>query len=205
MKVTIFGANGRTGKEIMLQALIKGYSVTAFARNPETIDIRDEKLSIVEGDVLDATAVEKAITGTDVVLVALGTRSLKDDSTLSKATQNIVDAMEKHGVKRIIVESSAGIFGAKDSSFFFGNIIRPLLLKKVFNDKVRQLDILKKSQLEWILVRPAGLIDVLKTGKYNITDDKPAGRKIGRSDVADFMLGQVSSNKYLRQMPIISY
>jgi putative NADH-flavin reductase len=205
MKIALFGASGRTGKELMIQSLVKGYDVVALARSPESIDLRDTKLSLVQGDVRDPDAAEKVIDGADVVLSALGNRSLKEGDLMETATRNMIAAMIKHGVKRIIVESSAGIFGAKDSSIFFGYVIRPLLLKKVFEDKLKQLNLLQESPLDWILVRPAGLIDAQKTGKYHITSDKPAGKKISRSDVADFMLRQVNSDQYLKQMPIISY
>jgi putative NADH-flavin reductase len=205
MRIIIFGANGRTGKEIMIQALIKGTDVTAFVRRPESIDLKDDRLTVVLGDVRDATAVDKAVMGMDAVLVALGNRSTKEKDLMAVATQNIIAAMNKHGIKRIIVESSAGLFGAKDSGFFFGYIIRPLFLKTLFDDKVVQLSLLEKSDLDWVLVRPSGLIDAQKTGKYNITFDKPSGRKISRSDVAEFMLAQVTGNKYLKQLPIISY
>lgn len=205
MKIALFGGSGRTGKEILIQSLVKGYKVRAMVRNLEAIDITDDKLQVLQGDILNPMAVENAVMGSDVVMVALGVRSSKDQFVLSQGTQHIVEAMDKFGVKRIIVESSAGIFGAKDGGFIFGNIIRPLFLKKIFDDKLRQLEILKKSDLEWVLVRPSGLIDAQKTGKYNITDDKPSGRKIARSDVAEFMLAQINGSKYIRQMPIISY
>lgn len=205
MKIALFGGSGRTGKEILIQSLVKGYKVRAMVRNLEAIDITDDKLQVLQGDILNPMAVENAVMGSDVVMVALGVRSSKDQFVLSQGTQHIVEAMDKFGVKRIIVESSTGIFGAKDGGFIFGNIIRPLFLKKIFDDKLRQLEILKKSDLEWVLVRPSGLIDAQKTGKYNITDDKPSGRKIARSDVAEFMLAQINGSKYIRQMPIISY
>jgi len=205
MNVALFGASGRTGKELMLQSLIKGYQVKALVRRLDSIDLTDQKLSLVEGDVRDAAAVEKAMEGADVVLVALGARSSKEAGVHSEGTHQIVEAMKKNKINRIIVVSSAGIFGAKDSSFFFGNVIRPLFLRKIFNDKLKQLEVLEKSALEWVLVRPSALIDGQKTGKYHITEDKPAGKNIACADVAEFMLGQLNGSKYLRKMPIISY
>jgi len=205
MKVAIFGASGRTGKELMLQSLVKGYEVSALVRRPESIDVKDPRLFMVQGDVRDAEPVEKTIMGTDAVMVALGNRSLKEKDLMEVATRHIIASMVKNNVKRIIVQSSAGIFGAKDSSFFFGCVIRPLFLKKVFDDKLTQLKLLQESSLDWVLVRPAGLIDAQKTGKYHITLDKPAGSKISRADVAEFMLAQITSDKYLKQMPVISY
>lgn len=205
MKVALFGASGRTGKEIMIQSLVKGYQVHALVRNLESIDLKDSKLTLTQGDVLDPIAVEKVVKDADVVLVALGARSSKEANVHSTGTQYIVDAMNKNGIKRIVVASSAGLFGAKDSSFVFGNIIRPIFLRKIFAEKLNELEILNKSALEWILVRPAALIDGQKTGKYHVTEDKPAGKNITRADVAAFMLGQLNGSKYIRKMPIISY
>jgi putative NADH-flavin reductase len=205
MKIALFGASGRTGKEVMIQSLVKGYHVKALVRNPEAIDIRDEKLEVVPGDVEDPHSVEKTVEGADAVLVALGMSSNSKATVLSEGTRNILAAMEKFGIKRIIVVSSAGLFGAKDSSFVFGNIIRPLFLRKQFADKMRQFELLEQSDTEWVLVRPTGLVDALKTGKYHVTMDKPAGKRIARADVADFMLAQLNGSKYLRQLPIISY
>lgn len=205
MKVAIFGANGRTGKELVIQSLIKGYNVTAFVRNPDNIDITHEKLNIIQGNIIEYSAVENAIKDTDVVLVSVGSGRQKQKNLHYTGTENIVRAMEKHSVRRLIVQSSAGLFGAKDSGFIFGSIIKPLFLKKEFEDKIAQLNILRESSLDWILVRPVSLIDGMKTGKYHITLDKPQGKNISRADVAEFMLNQISSSKYLKQMPLISY
>ncbi len=205
MKLAIFGASGRTGKEAMLQALIKGHEVKVLVRNRASIDLKDSKLQVIEGDVCDAAAVESVVRDTEVVLVALGARSSKEASVHSIGTSNIVAAMKANGLKRIVVVSSAGLYGSKDSSFFFGSVIRPLFLKKVFDDKVKQLEILEQSGLEWILIRPSRLIDGQKTGKYNITEDKPMGKNIARADVAAFMLAHITSNKYVHKMPILSY
>jgi putative NADH-flavin reductase len=205
MKIALFGATGRTGKEILIQSLIKGYRVKALVRDPQKIDLHDEKLELIQGDVRNEEAVFKTIEGADAVMFALGMRSAADKFVTSQGTGLILKAMEANQVKRIVVVSAAGLFGAKDSGFFFGCIIRPLFLKKSFDDKVRQLELLENSEVEWILVRPVALIDAMKTGKYHITLDKPIGSRISRADVADFMLNQLNGSKYIRQMPIISY
>ncbi len=205
MKIAIFGATGRAGRELMLQALVKGYDVQALVRKPQMIDVRDKRLHVIAGDVRDLAAVEETVSGADVVCVALGARSGEKHDVHSTGTQHIIDAMKRCGIRRILVISSTGLFGSRDSGFVFGNIIRPLFLRKVFNDKRKQLTLLEKSGLEWILIRPVRLIDGQKTGKYHISDDKPEGKEISCADVADFMMGQLISTKYLQKMPILSY
>jgi putative NADH-flavin reductase len=204
MKISIFGASGRTGKELMLQSLIKGYEVVALVRDPGKIDLKDSKLTIIQGDARNADDVAQAVKGTEVVLFALG-GARKEKDLMEVSTAHIIAAMEKYGLKKIIVESSLGLFGAKDGGIIFGCIVRPLFLRNAFKDKVKQLRLLQQCSLDWVLVRPGMLLDAQKTGKYNIALDKPAGSKISRADVAEFMLAQVKSDKYLRQMPIITY
>jgi aminopeptidase-like protein len=99
--------------------------------------------------------------------------------------------------------SSAGILG-NDGGFWFGKIILPLFLKQVFEDKKRQMKLLQESNLEWVLIRPVGLTDAPKTGKYQIYDMIPGSATIPRADVADFMLKLMTDKKYDKMMPAIS-
>ena len=99
--------------------------------------------------------------------------------------------------------SSAGVLG-NDAGFFFGKIIIPLLLREVFKDKIRQMKIIQDSSLDWVIIRPSGLTDSPKTGKYKISMDAPLSRSVPRADVADFMLKLLTDKKYDRQMPAIS-
>lgn len=205
MTIALFGASGRTGKEVLLQALVKGYRVKALVRREAAIDIRDEKLEIFTGQLSDQSLINQTLEGCQAVLVALGSRPTEEGNILSESMSRILLAMDVHSVKRIIVVSSAACFAKKDDSGFLGKVLRPLFSKNECSDQVRQFELLKESDAEWILVRPTTLIDAIKTGKYHITLDKPAGKRIARSDVADFMLRQLNGSKYLRQMPIISY
>jgi hypothetical protein len=83
-------------------------------------------------------------------------------------------------------------------------IIMPLFLRHVFDDKKRQMEVVKESKADWVIVRPVGLTDSPKTGSYKINDVLPTSRTIPRADVADFMIKLCSNTKYDRQMPAIS-
>jgi hypothetical protein len=79
-----------------------------------------------------------------------------------------------------------------------------LFLKEVFEDKKRQMKVIRESTLDWVIIRPSGLTDSPKTGKYKITGHSPASRSIPRADVADFMLKLMTDKTYDRQMPAIA-
>jgi putative NADH-flavin reductase len=203
MKIAIFGASGRTGILTVYQALEKGHQVTAFARKSSSVTIQHKNLQVIQGDILEYEKVKQAVEGKDVVISALGVESRKPTTVLSDGTQNILRAMEECKVNRIICMSSAGILG-NDAGFFFGKIILPLFLKQVFLDKVRQMKLIMDTNFEWVIVRPAGLTDAPKTGKYKITMGSPVSRRIPRADVADFMLKLMTDKQYDHKLPAIS-
>lgn len=203
MKIVIFGASGRTGILTVYQALDKGHQVTAFSRKTENVTISHPRIRVIEGDILDRSKVGEAVKGQEAVICALGVDSGNPGTILSDGTSNIISAMKEYGVSRMICMSSAGILG-NDAGFWFGKVIKPLFLRKVFRDKVRQMELIKASGLEWVIVRPVGLTHAPKTGKYEIRLEKPASSKIPRADVADFMLKLLSDRKYDGKLPAIS-
>ena len=110
MRILVIGATGGSGREIVKQALERGHDVVALARNPSKVKVQHERLRVVQGDVMDAASVDAAMEGCDAVVCALGhKRWLGPSKILSEGTRNIVRAMEKHGVKRLVVESALGI------------------------------------------------------------------------------------------------
>ncbi len=209
MKLIIFGSTGGTGRQVVTQALEQGHDVTAFARSPEKLDQKHEKLKVVQGNIFDFPSVERAIQGQDAVLCTLG-MSMKDKTMLrANGTKNIIRAMEKTGVKRFICQSSAGVGDSSDMlPFLMKYLIVPFMLRRAFADHEIQENYIKESQLDWIIVRPAALTDGEHTGSYQhgyTADNKTVTNKISRADTADFMLKQLADNSYLHKMPCISY
>jgi putative NADH-flavin reductase len=130
-------------------------------------------------------------------------------TTLSEGTRNIVRAMEKLGVKRLVCESSLGIGDSKGQlGFFYNFLLIPVLLRNIFADKEIQESIIRESKLEWVMVRPAALTNGSLTGKYRSgfdVKDRSIRAKISRADVAEFMLQQVTASTFLRKTPGLSY
>jgi putative NADH-flavin reductase len=203
MRIAIFGATGKTGILTVYQALDKGHVVTAFARDPSRVTITHKNITIIQGDILDYEKVKLAVEGQDAVISTLGYDKNRKNTILSEGTGNIIRAMNEFRVKRFICMSAAGIF-KNDAGFLFGRIIIPLFLNQVYEDKIRQMEIIKQSDLEWVIIRPTSLTDAPKTGSYKITADKPATSRIPRADVADFMLKLITNKQYDGQIPAIS-
>lgn len=208
MNLLIVGATGGTGRALVEQALNQGHTVTAFVRSPERMKISHERLSITRGNVLDPESVDSAVRGKDAVLSALGhKRWFIKTSILSKGTQNIIAAMEKHGVKRFICETALGIGDKKGRlGLYYTLFVEPVMLYFYFRDKERQEDLIKHSKLDWIIVRPGQLTNGRKRGTYRHGIDLGnwiLTLRISRADVADFMLKQLTEDSYLRTTPVI--
>jgi len=203
MKIAVFGASGRTGLLLTFQGLNQGHEVTAYSRRADKISISHKNIRIIEGELGDYSRIKEVIAGQDVVMCTLGIDKNKPNTLLSDASRMILKAMEEGGVKRFICMSSAGVQGS-DGGFWFGKIIMPLFLKHVFADKKRQIEVIKQSKADWVIIRPVGLTDSPKTGRYKINEGLPTSKSIPRADVADFMLKLMTDKKYDFKIPAIS-
>ena len=206
MKLVIFGSTGSIGQPLVVQALEQGHTVTAFARNPAKLEIEHANLTVVQGDVLDSAAVEKAVDGQEAVVCAIGAGK---GTIRSEGTRNIVQAMEKAGVSRFICLSTLGVGNSRANlNFFWKHIMFGLLLRRAYADHVSQEDYVKESRLDWTIVRPGAFTDGNRTGVYRHgfpSTDKTIKGKISRADVADFMLKQLTDRTYLHETPGLSY
>jgi putative NADH-flavin reductase len=206
MKTTVFGASGRTGREVVQQALARQHVVTAFVRNPAAFDLQHEHLRVVHGDITAYGDVERAVDGRDAAISALGPRTLLTRvPALVAGVGNIVSAMEKCGVRRLVYISALGVGdseAAQNAAFRW--LIRPVLLGRDYADHEANEQAIRRSNLEWVIVRPARLVDRPRTGQYqvdlNLSATFPFGR-IGRADVADFILKQLTDTPFLRRAP----
>jgi putative NADH-flavin reductase len=209
MKVTIFGATGRTGRPLVEQALARGYEVTAFVRNPSRLGISDERLTVVRGDVTDGSAVERAVSGQEAVVSALGHVKGSPKDVQTRGTANIVAAMEKHGVRRLISLTGAGVRAEGDEPKLMDKVITFLLKRlqpAVLEDGVRHAEVIKRSGLEWVIVRGPRLTEGKKKGQYRVgLVGKNSGTQVSRADLADFMLDQITDDTHLGRMPVVSY
>lgn len=204
MKVVVFGASGRTGRDIVEQALSRGYQVTIFIHKTGAFA---GKLQEVHGDVLDAEDVEKAVTGQDAVLSALGNRNAPKPVTFP-GTKNIVDVMGKVGVARLVVESAFGAGeSAKEISILDRFLVRGVLLRASFRDKDLMEEYVGRSGLKWTIVRPPRLTDGPRKGSYRAGERIPLNIASGmsRADVADFMLNQVEREEFVNKKPSVGY
>jgi putative NADH-flavin reductase len=196
MNLVIFGATGKTGIELVKQALEKGHAVTAFVRDPSRLAITHEHLSTVTGDVFDPVSVAAAVQGQDAVICALGAGSdLKKTTVRTTGTINVISAMKEHDVKRLLAVTAMGVGESWDSLSLINKLFFAVLLKSARDDHEAQEIAIKDSGLEWTIIRPSGLTDTPRTGVYEVGENIHAKTsRIARADVADLIIRQVEQN-----------
>lgn len=209
-KIALFGATGQTGQEFLKIALAQGYSVKALARTPQKINLEHPNLIIVKGNVLNPQEVQQTIEGGDVVVSLFGHVKDSPEWLQTNGTTNIVAAMKQANVHKIISLSGGGLpFPEKDQPKFADKMIRLIMkvaVPKILNDAIKHHEVLEKSGLEWIIVRGPRLTNEAKKETYRVGwVGVNASTKIGRADLADFILQQVEEDKFHRQMPFVSY
>ena len=199
MKVLVIGAAGKSGEALVNEALATGHKVTAFVRR--AAQYKKANVRIVAGDVLDAAAVDVAVAGQDAVIDALGGKTPWKVMETS-AAHNIVDAMRRNGVRRLLKISVVGAGeSVKNAGFFNEHLLMRTFLRGLLVDKAGMEAEIEGSNLDWTLVRPPMLTGREKTGIARVlsTEGGEKAHKIGRADLAAFMVQQLESSRYVRQ------
>ena len=204
MKISIFGASGATGRLLTERCLAAGYEVAALVRRRAAF-VYAGQVRVVEGSAFNAEAVRRTVEGADVVLSALGARSLRREEVLERAVLLIVAAMQQSGVRRIIALGSAG---AKDDSlkkqpawrrWFVQKMVYNTFLKWPVASQVAQWKTLSTSGLDWTMVMPPMLLNRPGRGTFRVDGEALPrnGARISREDVADFMMAQIGSEEWV--------
>ena len=204
MIITIFGATGQVGSQVVKQALAKGYKVKAFGRNVESLidkDLRDDNFEAVKGYVFDEKDVLNAVKNVDAVVSCLGGAFDGIDKTRSLGIKNIVHQIEKANIKRIIAIGGLGVLNIDDETLLMDTPEYPETYKPVSLEHLAALKTLETSSLDWTFICPPNILDKDFTGNYSNTENLvPENNKgeINAGDLADFILKAIEKNQYLK-------
>ena len=203
MKLLVVGASQGVGALTVRAGLDGGHEVTAFARSPQKLSIDHPSLTRIVGNFHDAASVDAAVPGHDAIIVTASASTLKgfkDDPTFfSRGTSLVVDAMQRHRVRRLVVLSA---LGTGDTRVLFNFILRGLLLdlvlKRPYEDHERQEALVRSCGLDWVIARPSKLTSGAGRKRYKKTTRVEAvPSSISRADVADFLVEACVSDAWV--------
>jgi putative NADH-flavin reductase len=206
MRLTVFGANGATGRVLVRQALDAGHEVAAVTRRPADFPFAHPRLLVAGADVRDGRAVTRALDGSEAVLSSLGVPFTRRPVTVySEGVAVIAAAMSRLGVKRIVVVSSTTVepHHHAEGGFMLNRVMQPLISRTIgkttYADMRVMEDALHASDLDWTVVRPAGLFDAGHVSSYQVSDSPLDGVYTSREDLAACLLAQASDSRFVKK------
>jgi uncharacterized protein YbjT (DUF2867 family) len=212
MKMTVFGATGRIGGDVVRQALDAGHKVTAVVRDPAGFDISHPELEVATVPGLtNPEVLRPVLEGSDAAISGVGPRGRKDGPVASSATRGILRAMEASGVRRFVAVSAVPVGPVPEGeSFLNRRILLPFIsvfARDVYADLAEMEDEIRRSATEWTVVRPPRLVSKPLTGKYRtvVGANVPRGYSISRADVAHLMLAALDDPATLGQAVGVAY
>ncbi|MCF6418511.1 MAG: NAD(P)H-binding protein [Furfurilactobacillus sp.] len=209
MKVIIFGATGGIGKYALKHSLQKGYTVTAYVRNPDKVQIKDSNLTIVQGEITDNKSMKTAMQGQDAVIWCIGIPLKRKYETMASLESHkiLLTAMREYGVKRLIDWGTPSVPFKKDKKSFITvvpGILAGIGLTTAKKEMIEIGKLVQESNLNWTIVRFMAPKNASYTNNVKVGfGDTKMNFAISREDIGAFMVEQLESKKYINSMPII--
>lgn len=208
MKVLVIGATGGSGLAATRSLLARGAQVTAFARNPDALPPLHGQLKKLAGDATRFEDIDRAVAGHDAVVVALGIRENPMRVRLlgsagtpmdvrSQGTRHVIEAMHRHGVRRLVVQTSYGVGATQGRLPFVVKLVFALMLRPQIRDTGRQEEAVRDSGLDWVLVQPVNLTDdAVVAPAFASAEGDFQSMKVSRQQVGEFLADVAMSDSH---------
>lgn len=209
MRLAVIGASRGIGLQLTTQALAGGHSVSGLARNPERCGLEDSRLELIAGDIRNEAVLARVCSGCDAVCVCISVAPGRAPvDTFSAGAGALLPVLERDGPSRLLVVTGIGAGESRGhGGWFYDRILQPLLLGQMYADKDREEALVRRSELDWLLVRPGRLTNGPCRGRYRVTNSVHGlrGGSISRADVAHYMLGELERPRYHREAVHLIY
>ncbi len=207
-KIAIIGGTGKSGKYLVRELKRQGINFKILVRNPQKIEIAGPLVEVVKGDIADYDCVSYLIKDCNAIISTLGMGIPKSPPTIfSTAGENILNAMNTHGVKRYITTAGLNV----DTPFDIKGTRTKLATDWMYTnypvstaDRQNEYRLLSNCGLDWTIVRlPLIQLTDERTGIKESLVDCP-GDKISATDLASFLIRQLNDTTYYGQAPFIA-
>jgi putative NADH-flavin reductase len=214
-KIALIGASGFIGSAILNEALSRGIKVTAIVRNTDKIKVINENLTVKKGDIFDAEALSKLLTGKDAVISSYnpGWKNPEIVKDTIRGYKSILEAVRKSGVKRFQVVGGAGSLLVAPGKRLMDTDVFPKEFFPIVEALAKVLtEILpKEKNIDWVFFSPAGIIEPgQRTGKYRlgkneVIADASGNSKISVQDYAKAMIDELEKPQHHNERFTIGY
>lgn len=203
MKLVVFGGSGPTGSRVIRQALDAGHRIVAASRRPDDFPIQAKGLQVTLADVEDGAAVERLVAAGEAVISTFGVPySRRPITVYSNGARNIVQAMAKHDVGRLVCVTSTTVREGAPASetLLWRRLVIPFLRgvvgKTLYDDMEWMEAIVRESPSNWTIVRPGGLYNTdAPTGHVAVSTRQLKGRFTSRADLAQVLIREATMDE----------
>jgi putative NADH-flavin reductase len=211
MKIAIFGSTGFLGKVLLEMALDKGYQVKTLVRNPDKLGEFRDRVEFIHGDIFNVKDIQSTVSGTEAVLSTVGppNRKTEDPEIYKNTMENIVDILVEENIRRFIHVGGAAHPGGENENWTIGRRFLKQMLSitgpKILLAKQLEWEVLRKSRLDWTLVRPPAILKGKSLTGNLLVDEKNLGSlKVNVEDLSNFILEQITSDLWVKKAPLVS-
>ncbi len=215
MRVLVVGATGGSGRAAVSALTARGHEVTALSRSASRLDAAGVRGA--DGDATDPGTVDRIVADQDAVVVTLGISESAlrvrlrgpagtPPDVRSRGTRHVVDAMQRHGVRRLVVQTSFGVGPTRPLLPLATRVVFALLLAPQIADTEQQSALVRASTLDWVEVQPVNLVDTdTASPAFASTDGEQRAIRVSRAQVGRFLADAVESDTYVRRTVALSH
>lgn len=208
-ELVLFGASGRTGMALLERAAPAGVMVRAVVRDPARLGrfAGHPNVRVVRASFDDPGSMDAAIAPDSAVVSAIGPRGLDPAGLYTSAFRAIVASMERVGARRLLAVTSSGHEPDRNFPLFFKVFVRPVILRRIYEDMAAAERIVEAADLDWTIVRPSMFVGHVAARTYRVAErlNPRGGWKISREHTAEFMLDELARPNWIRRHPALAY
>ena len=208
IKIAVIGGTGKSGKYLVKQLIKQGFQLKILLRNPDNFQIKNALVEVVKGDVINYSSVSTLIEGCQAVISTLGLGIPASEPTIfSQATTNVIQVMNELNVHRYIVTTGLNVdspLDKKSSKTLFATDWMRKNYPISTTNKQSEFDILSNSNVDWTLVRLPLIEQTDESGEIIVSLEDCPGDKVSATDLANFLIEQLSTDKFVRKSPFIA-
>jgi putative NADH-flavin reductase len=206
LKVAVIGGTGKSGKYLVKQLISQGFHFKILLRNPENFPINNPLVEVVKGNARDYNSVRSLISGCQAVISTLG-QPKGESSIFSQATRNVIQSMNEFDVKRYILITGLNVDTPLDNKSPKTKVATEWMkinYSETTSDKQEEYNVLSQSKVNWTLVRLPLIEQTDARNEISISLEDCPGDKISATDLAQFLIEQLSDETFIKKSPFIA-
>jgi len=204
-KIAVIGGTGKTGNYLVRELVKKRYPMKLLLRNPQNFNVKDPLIEILKGDARDPEAIDTLIAGCSAVISKIG-QPVGEEPIFTDATNNIIQSMNSHGIKRYITITGLNVdtpFDHKNDKVKAATEWMYQNYPKTTRNKQDEYEILMNSNLDWTLIRLPLIIPASEHFETEANLRDCLGEKISAADLYQFLVSQLDDTSFIRECPFL--